>query len=62
MTGVRFARSAETDLLELCLRIAEENLVAADESLNAIQAAVSIFRGQPGMGRACPDLSLRRTV
>jgi plasmid stabilization system protein ParE len=31
MTGVRFTRSAETDLLELWLNIAEENLVAADD-------------------------------
>jgi len=41
MAGVRFTRSAETDLLELWLNIAKENLVAADESLDVIQAAVS---------------------
>jgi plasmid stabilization system protein ParE len=41
MIGVRFTRSAETDMLELWLYVAEENLVAADESLDVIQAAVS---------------------
>ncbi|MFA6064167.1 MAG: type II toxin-antitoxin system RelE/ParE family toxin [Gallionella sp.] len=43
MTVVRFTRSAETDLLELWLNIAEENLVAADASLDLIQAAVSVL-------------------
>lgn len=54
MTGIRFTRSAETDLLELWLNIAEENLVAADESLEIIQAAVSVLSSQPEMGRARP--------
>lgn len=57
MTGVRFTRSAETDLLELWLNIAEENLVAADESLDVIQAAVSVLSSQPEMGRARPELA-----
>lgn len=43
MAGVRFTRSAETDLLELWLNIAEENPVTADESLDVIQASVSIL-------------------
>lgn len=57
MTGVRFTRSAETDLLELWLNIAEENLVAADESLDVIQAAVSILSRQPELGRSRPELA-----
>lgn len=57
MTGVRFTRSAETDLLELWLNIAEENPVAADESLDTIQAAVSVLSKQPEMGRARPELA-----
>lgn len=36
MPRIRFTQSAEIDLLELWLAIAEENLVAADESLNSI--------------------------
>ena len=56
MAGVRFTRSAETDLLELWLIIAEENPVAADESLDVIQAAVSVLSSQPEMGRARPEL------
>jgi plasmid stabilization system protein ParE len=57
MNGVRFTRSAETDLLELWLHVAEENLVAADESLDVIQAAVSVLSSQPEMGRARPELA-----
>lgn len=57
MAGVRFTRYAETDLLELWLNIAEENPVAADESLDVIQASVSILRSQPEMGRARPELA-----
>jgi plasmid stabilization system protein ParE len=57
MSGVSFTRSAETDLLELWLHIAEENLVAADESLDVIQAGVSILSSQPEMGRARPELA-----
>ena len=57
MPRIRFTNSAETDLLELWLTIAEENLVAADESLDSIHATVSILGGQPEMGRARPELA-----
>jgi plasmid stabilization system protein ParE len=57
MTRIRFTNSAETDLLELWLTIAEENLVAADESLDLIHATVSVLSGQPEMGRARPELA-----
>lgn len=57
MPRIRFTNSAETDLLELWLNIAEENLVAADESLDSIQATVSLVATQPGMGRARPELA-----
>ncbi len=36
--GIRFTNLAEDDLLELWLTIAEDNLVAANESLDTIQA------------------------
>lgn len=57
MSGNRFTTSAEADLLELWLTIAEENLVAADESLDLIQSTVSILGSQPEMGRARPELA-----
>ena len=57
MLRIRFTNSAETDLLELWLNIAEENLVAADESLDLIQATVSLLGTQPEMGRARPELA-----
>lgn len=43
MPRIRFTNSAEADVRELWLTIAEENLVAADESLDSIQAAVSLL-------------------
>ena len=57
MLRIRFTNSAEADLLELWLTIAEENLVAADESLDSIQSAVSLLATQPEMGRARPELA-----
>lgn len=56
MPRIRFTSSAEADLLELWLTIAEENLVAADESLDSIQSTVSLLGSQPEMGRARPEL------
>jgi plasmid stabilization system protein ParE len=57
MPRIRFTTSAEDDLLEQWLTIAEENLVAADESLDSIQATVSLLATQPEMGRARPELA-----
>jgi len=57
MSRIRFTNSAEADLLELWLNIAEENPVAADESLDSIQATVSLLGTQPEMGRARPELA-----
>jgi plasmid stabilization system protein ParE len=57
MSRIRFTVSAENDLLELWLSIAEENLVAADESLDSIKATASLVDTQPNMGRARPELS-----
>lgn len=57
MSRIRFTTSAEADLLELWLTIAEENLVAADESLDLIQSTVLLLGNQPEMGRARPELA-----
>ncbi|MFZ5502541.1 MAG: type II toxin-antitoxin system RelE/ParE family toxin [Pseudomonadota bacterium] len=57
MFRIRFTNSAEADLLELWLTIAEENLVAADESLNLIQSTVAALGRQPETGRARPELA-----
>ena len=57
MARIRFTNSAEADLLELWLAIAEENLVAADESLDSIHATVALLGTQPEMGRVRPELS-----
>ena len=57
MPRIRFTSLAESDLLELWLTIAEENFVAADESLDAVQATVVLLGTQPEMGRARPELA-----
>ena len=57
MPRIRFTHAAEADLLELWLTIAEENPATADESLDSIQATVSLLGSQPEMGRARPELS-----
>ena len=57
MPRIRYTRSAEADLLELWLTIAEENPLAADSTLDSIQETVSLLGTQPEMGRARKELS-----
>ncbi len=51
MASVQFAGSAQTDLLEAWLFIAEENQSAADRVLDTIEHEASILVTQPLMGR-----------
>ena len=57
MATVDFAQSARTDLLEIWLFIAEENLNAADRVLETIEQEATVLATQPLMGRARPDLA-----
>ena len=57
MSTVIFAQSAQTDLLEAWLFIAEENLTAADRVLDAIEEDAKLLATQPLMGRARPELA-----
>jgi len=57
MGAVLFAQSAQTDLLEAWLFIAEENLNAADKVLDTIEQEDRILATQPLMGRTRPDLA-----
>lgn len=57
MLRIRYTRSAETDLLDLWLNIAEDNPVAADETLDSIRSTVSLLGTQPEMGRTRPELA-----
>jgi len=43
MLRIRYTNSAEADLLELWLYIADENLVAADKILDSIQTTHEIL-------------------
>jgi plasmid stabilization system protein ParE len=56
MACVLYTRSAETDLLEAWLFIAEEDPVAADRVLDAIDVEANRLSSQPLMGRARPEL------
>src|SRR5450830_401800 len=57
MRAVIYTQSAQTDLLEAWLYIAEENLNAADRLLDAIEGDAKILATQPLMGRARPELA-----
>ena len=57
MAGVIFTQSAQTDLLEAWLFIAEENQTAADRTLDAIERQAQALLSQPLIGRARPELA-----
>ncbi len=57
MSTVTLSQSAQTDLLEAWLYIAEENLSAADKLLDAINKEANTLALQPLMGRARPELA-----
>jgi len=54
---VRFASSAEADLLDLWLVIAVDNPTAADTVLDSIYGTAMLIGTQPEMGRARPELA-----
>lgn len=54
--GVRFTRSAQSDLLEAWLHVAEDNPDAADHLLDKIERDAMALADQPMMGRARPEL------
>jgi plasmid stabilization system protein ParE len=57
MAGVVFTQSAQTDLPEAWLFIAEENQTAADHTLDAIERQAQALVSQPLIGRARPALA-----
>ena len=59
MARVTLAQSAQTDLLEAWLYIAEENQQAADRMLDTIEKETHTLSLQPLMGRARPELADR---
>jgi toxin ParE1/3/4 len=58
MAQVIYTQSAQTDLLESWLFIAEENLTAADRVLQVIEQEASTLLLQPMMGRARRELGV----
>ena len=52
MGSLRFSASAENDLLEAWLYVAEDSLDAADRLVDQIEAEARMLILQPKMGRA----------
>ena len=59
MARVTLTQSAQTDVLEAWLYIAEGNQQAADRMLDAIEKEAHTLLLQPLMGRARPELADR---
>jgi toxin ParE1/3/4 len=57
MSSYRLTKSAETDLLEIWLSIAQDDLAAADRVAGSLTEAFGLLATQPKMGRARPELS-----
>jgi plasmid stabilization system protein ParE len=57
MSTTQFAQSAQTDLLEAWLFIAEQDQSAADRVLDTIENEANILLTQPFMGRSRPELA-----
>jgi len=57
MHKVQLTQSAQTDLLEAWLYIAEENPQAADRLLDTIDREANTLALQPHMGRLRPELA-----
>jgi plasmid stabilization system protein ParE len=57
MAKARSTASAETDLLDLWLFIAEDNLLAADNAVDSIYRSAQLLAEQHMMGRARPELA-----
>lgn len=57
MGKVFYSTSAENDLLEAWLYVAEDSVTAADRMLDQIEAEAVRLLDQPMMGRERPELS-----
>ena len=54
MAKVRFTASAEKDLIDLWLFIAEDNLAATDNTVDSIHRSAQLFAEQIMMGQSRP--------
>ncbi len=57
MTTLRYADSAENDLLEAWLHVAADNPEAADRIVETIDREARLLLDQPAMGRKRPELA-----
>ncbi len=58
MPDIRFTNSAQRDFLDLWLNIAEENPIAADQSVDSIYTTLTLISTQLEMGRLRPELAV----
>jgi toxin ParE1/3/4 len=56
MASVLFAQSAQTDLLEIWLFVAEDSMALADRLLDSIESEAKTLALQANMGRPRPEL------
>jgi len=57
MTILRYAESAENDLLDAWLYVATDNPEAADRIVETIDREARLLLAHPGMGRERPELA-----
>jgi plasmid stabilization system protein ParE len=57
MATLRYADSAENDLLDAWLYVAADNPEAADRIVEAIDREARLLLAHPGMGRERPELA-----
>jgi toxin ParE1/3/4 len=58
MAAVRYTASAEEDLLEIWISIAQGNPGAADRILDVLEQAARLIARHPRMGRERPELGV----
>jgi len=56
MTAVVYTAAARADLLDIWFYLAEENLSAADNTLDSLEADAALLSNQPMAGRDRPEL------
>ncbi|MBF0269812.1 MAG: type II toxin-antitoxin system RelE/ParE family toxin [Alphaproteobacteria bacterium] len=58
MAKVERTSLAESDLADIFMYIAEDNLLAAEKMLRSIGAKCDLLADKPGMGRERPELGI----
>lgn len=57
MTGVQYQATANADLIEAWLQIADDSVERADEYISSLQKICELIADQPAMGLDRPDIA-----